>query len=1168
MEPLSTQDLAAKARFENFKLGGPVAQTSKRHSHSRSHSRNASISLSFSSSTTRSTNSCEMTIPLPLTAPLPSKRNSHHRRRSSVSTRHESAEIMGVSVPDNTQEDAAGEKDFIRRRALWALEGKPDASYSKVEIPELSTPEMEKRLGLDFPTRPSFPPGSGINAFGSGLLSAKRDSFKLLGAASASKDQLHTLLEEEEEEEAVVGTIPPSPPTPNPVSATRARPATLNLRPLSLTPDSLINAIHGLPTPSFTPGTLGSRQGFRPLSLMNDDSTKSDMNTYDSSPSPAPNKRPVLNLLIAQPISVTSGPSSTSSSSSSDDVKSSKPLRRSSISYKCSSTTTAGLPTPEMTPTFSEKRYSSNSSRSSLSSVADYSNDDDVSTSLQLQQHQSRSRESRSGAGALTASEQHFLFKSHNALLSRITDLEKALARQFSSSFGISEASFTPGEPTDEMLRLVADLKAERDELKRDVDGWRSRVGDLEKQIGVFAKRVDNERRDAWVARSKLGLIEVEKSRLVGELEGNSKKVEELLTAVDHLETENAELLVEKRTLTDQNVRLMTQLGDLEVEVDRLRTECERLMFEADGFPTPTPEHGFEPRRRDTVTSLDSASSLTDVESASSDGPRPFGFSLKAVEEESDQSDDDNGLAGYEDEEEADMELLHHSSVGSSSSFGSLRDFNNAGTGTQLDVPQSPITPVTPVGMNPAFQFPMHRPRASLSKAWTFPRGPQTVTLTQSESVDKFFGCLEDGSPTEDHSPIVDYSYERSKVSFASAFKSSSEDDFPAFVLPSHVVGTIVEDEDVFSSPALDVLVEEEEQEEDEEEEEEETAAQSAEEEEDVFGDVGGIKITFTPPQEADEVEVSWYDNQEALVLETPFCQEKEETKTVDHVSQPAMITPPKTIPRVSAIPRATSFKYSSPASPEIAPHYPKLSSPRFGLPSSPSASAFVTPPPKRPSFIPQPITPPSPIRVSTRSTVTSAPSRPSFIRQPQRKPLASYSNIPPAPGSPNSLNCKAQPPAMTNFSPCRFSSEPSPDTANMKEACHESQIFSSPVTQALPNHESYQQYPNLDASSSEPFASSSFASLMPSPIASRLSFQTFTNFIPLSWSPRPKAETSPIATISAGELGASQIQKRGYVSKEAQLEKLKTRLLREQDMTRIASDVCKKCNESEAVHL
>ena len=42
-----------------------------------------------------------------------------------------------------------GEKDSIRRRALWALEGKPDVSYNKVEIPELSTPVIEKMM-FDF----------------------------------------------------------------------------------------------------------------------------------------------------------------------------------------------------------------------------------------------------------------------------------------------------------------------------------------------------------------------------------------------------------------------------------------------------------------------------------------------------------------------------------------------------------------------------------------------------------------------------------------------------------------------------------------------------------------------------------------------------------------------------------------------------------------------------------------------------------------------------------------------------------------------------------------------------------------------------------------------------------------------------------------------------------
>ena len=40
-----------------------------------------------------------------------------------------------------------GDKDSIRRRALWALEGKPSPDgFSPVEIPELNTPEIERRI--------------------------------------------------------------------------------------------------------------------------------------------------------------------------------------------------------------------------------------------------------------------------------------------------------------------------------------------------------------------------------------------------------------------------------------------------------------------------------------------------------------------------------------------------------------------------------------------------------------------------------------------------------------------------------------------------------------------------------------------------------------------------------------------------------------------------------------------------------------------------------------------------------------------------------------------------------------------------------------------------------------------------------------------------------------
>ena len=56
---------------------------------------------------------------------------------------------MGVSLPDLPAAPEYGDKDSIRRRALWALEGKQDVAFAKVEIPELSTPESDK-LMLDF----------------------------------------------------------------------------------------------------------------------------------------------------------------------------------------------------------------------------------------------------------------------------------------------------------------------------------------------------------------------------------------------------------------------------------------------------------------------------------------------------------------------------------------------------------------------------------------------------------------------------------------------------------------------------------------------------------------------------------------------------------------------------------------------------------------------------------------------------------------------------------------------------------------------------------------------------------------------------------------------------------------------------------------------------------
>jgi hypothetical protein len=126
--------------------------------HGRSHSRNSSVTSAPLSIST-STNLVKPTNDMPLQPNPPAKKrpNSHHRRHSSVSTRHESAEMMGVSLPDlpvSASEDNInlGEKDSIRRRALWALEGKPDLAFSKVEIPELPTPDLSEKT-FDFRKR-------------------------------------------------------------------------------------------------------------------------------------------------------------------------------------------------------------------------------------------------------------------------------------------------------------------------------------------------------------------------------------------------------------------------------------------------------------------------------------------------------------------------------------------------------------------------------------------------------------------------------------------------------------------------------------------------------------------------------------------------------------------------------------------------------------------------------------------------------------------------------------------------------------------------------------------------------------------------------------------------------------------------------------------------------
>jgi hypothetical protein len=275
------EEVADKQRLQSFSFGGGAPAAPSKHSHRRSHSRNTSVSLSLSapapapvSPVSPSFNAPSLGMGHASTSSL-SARNSHHRRRSSVSTRRESAEMMGVELPAQDRElnINLGDKDSIRRRALWALEGKDDAdTFAAVEIPVLNTPELERRL-FELPNKPAFPQLTGFG-IGSGGLAGKRDSFgNHLAPSASNKDQLHTLVEEEEEEEEMEQTPEQTEelvPVATSVSSTttvasppRPRPAGLNLRPLSLSPENFVAAYNpGLPSPS-----PSVRAGLRTLTL-------------------------------------------------------------------------------------------------------------------------------------------------------------------------------------------------------------------------------------------------------------------------------------------------------------------------------------------------------------------------------------------------------------------------------------------------------------------------------------------------------------------------------------------------------------------------------------------------------------------------------------------------------------------------------------------------------------------------------------------------------------------------------------------------------------------------------------------------------------------------------------------------------------------------------------
>jgi hypothetical protein len=109
------------------------------------------------------------------------------------------------------------------------------------------------------------------------------------------------------------------------------------------------------------------------------------------------------------------------------------------------------------------------------------------------------------------------------------------------------------------------------------------------------------------------------------------------------------------------------------------------------------------------------------------------------------------------------------------------------------------------------------------------------------------------------------------------------------------------------------------------------------------------------------------------------------------------------------------------------------------------------------------------------------------------------------------------------------------------------------------------QPYPSVDSEKYIPSAPSSFSSIISSPLAARLPFQAFSNF--MSWGPRytdAAPSSAPSRPVCQPEAAHPISHKQVFVSREQQLRKLKLRMETEGSLVmRDSVQIhCKRCDE------
>ncbi|KEP55360.1 hypothetical protein V565_005910 [Rhizoctonia solani 123E] len=733
-------------------LASVATEAARYHQKRRSHSRSASIlkldtdpglpTVALPLSPTKPANLGDLNRsfsfggPKPVASPMASPRptsppcsqqttprprpSSHHRRRSSVSTRRDSVDMMGFDPAALNTLKTLGENDKddvskVRERALLALEGKapvakarpvselvPNMGFTKVEIPDWKTPDVERTFDWGATVnRPMSVPFS-IN-LNTGLTS-KRDSFgKTLVPSTSSKGELAVLVEEEEEED-VSGdkeNVPlphPAVPAPEPVSTpmnspikrsftrspsqspSRPRPASLNLKALTMASST---AVVSLPTPSATPSpTPGARPGMKPLNLGN-------------------------------------------------------ATRRQSMIVLSSNSSRNSLP--------ASRRHSLRSQ--SRDSGSTHSSKDSLSTAV------SRLPPTPSTMSPTSAVE-GFLQKNQEVLISRIDQLEKALASSRRAS-NMSHSS-TASSIAEEQISLIVELKGERNTLLEELAGWRTRVEDLERQAALYLNKIDSERTETKLARERIQELEKQQSTW----ESDRKAFND---AISRAREDSA-------TWRSKYEEALMGECHWQAKALSLESDAKRLEKELAALQTVTPSKKWSSMSSTSTADVRdesyAVSSESDVFKIRPRAASPLPNMDIVVEEEEEEVyessceepavDDDEPRCVEEDEDDVSSDILDEVN-------GDLSAYES------VDSPTSQYSQHTFPEPQPSFNFPGafpdpapapasgrgHARTGSMIKGWQMPRGPVQGANRSLAKPDRFFDQLEKLYATDDDEPTT-----------------------------------------------------------------------------------------------------------------------------------------------------------------------------------------------------------------------------------------------------------------------------------------------------------------------------------------------------------------------------------------------------------------------------